>query len=109
MTDNTAGQAKNLVDDTARKAAELVDDTTKKAAELADQARHAVDDTVAAATEAIRKLDLETTAETAITSVRVLAAETADNVTAVYKRNPLLVIALGFVAAATIALLAKRR
>ena len=63
----------------------------------------------AAATEAIRKLDLETTAETAITSVRVLAAETADNVTAVYKRNPLLVISLGFLAAAAIALFAKRR
>ncbi|MGY4857690.1 hypothetical protein [Cryobacterium sp. AP23] len=98
MTDNTADQAHNFVDDTA-----------KKAGEIAEQARHAIDDTVAAATEAIRKLDLETTAETAITSARVLAAETADNVTSVYKRHPALIITLGFLAAAAIAIFAKRR
>lgn len=98
-----------MTDNTDKPAHDLIDDTVKKAGELADQARHAVDDTVAAATEAVRKLDLDTTADTAITSVRVLAAETADNVTSVYKRHPALVIALGFLAAAAIAIFAKRR
>lgn len=99
MTDNN----------TAETAHDIVDDATTKAGDLAETARHAVDDTVAAASEAIRKLDLDTAAETAITSVRVLAAETADNVTSVYKRHPALVITAVGVALAAIALLTKRR
>ena len=98
-----------MTDNTAKPAHDLVDDAVKKAGDLADQARHAVDDTVAAATEAVRNLDLDSTADAAITSVRVLAAETADNVATAYKRNPALVITLAFIAAAAIALLAKRR
>jgi hypothetical protein len=98
-----------MTDNTAKPAHDFIDDAAKKAGDLAEQARHAVDDTVAAATDAVRNFDLDTTADTAITSVRVLAAETADNVTSAYKRNPALVITIAFLAAAAIALLAKRR
>ena len=120
MSDNTAKQAHDLVDDAAKKAGDLadqarstVDETVKKAGEFANQARHTVDDAVSAATEAIHKLDLDGTADTAITSTRVLVAEAVDNITTAYKRNPALVLGLGSLAVAAVtavvAQLAKRR
>jgi CHASE3 domain sensor protein len=102
MTDNTDKPANDFVDDTVKKVGDLADDAAKKAGAFADQARHAVDDTVAAATEAVRNFDLDSTTDSVITSAQVLAAETADNVTAAYKRNPALVITLGTIAVATI-------
>jgi len=109
MTDNTAQQAHDLVEDTVTTAHDLVEDTVTKAGELADQARHAVDDTVATATAALR--DIDTTA--AIASAREFATDTFEKLSGAYKRNPTLVITLGSVAVAAVtglgALLAKRR
>jgi hypothetical protein len=103
MTDNTDKPANDFVDDTMKKVGDLADDAAKKAGDLADQARTAIDDSVAAATEAVRNFDLDSTTDSVITSAQVLAVETADNVAAAYKRNPALVITLGSIAVATIA------
>ena len=96
-------------DNTAQQAHDLVEDTVTKAGELADQARHAVDDTVATATAALREID--TTA--AVASAREFATETLEKLSAAYKRNPTLVITLGSVAVAAVtglgALVSRRR
>ncbi|POH70783.1 hypothetical protein C3B59_03695 [Cryobacterium zongtaii] len=98
-----------MTDNTAQQAHDLVEDTVTKAGELADQARHAVDDTVATATAALR--DIDTTA--AIASAREFATDTFEKLSDAYKRNPTLVVTLGSVAVAAVtglgALLAKRR
>ncbi|WP_104163543.1 hypothetical protein [Cryobacterium sp. N22] len=98
-----------MTDHTAQQAHDLVEDTVTKAGELADQARHAVDDTVATATAALREID--TTA--AIAAAREFATDTFEKLSGAYKRNPTLVITLGSVALAAVtglgALLAKRR
>ncbi|POH62561.1 MULTISPECIES: hypothetical protein [Cryobacterium] len=98
-----------MTDNTAQQAHDLVEDTVAKAGELADQARHAVDDTVATATAALR--DIDTTA--AIASAREFATDTFGKLSDAYKRNPTLVLTLGSVAVAAVtglgALLAKRR
>ncbi|MEC5184747.1 ABC-type transporter Mla subunit MlaD [Cryobacterium sp. MP_3.1] len=98
-----------MTDNTAQQAHDLVEDTVTKAGELADQARHAVDDTVATATAALR--DIDTTA--AIASAREFATDTFEKLSDAYKRNPTLVLTLGSVAVAAVtglgALLAKRR
>ena len=98
-----------MTDHTAQQVHDIVEDTVTKAGELADQARHAVDDTVATATAALREID--TTA--AIASAREFATDTLDKLSSAYKRNPTLVITLGSVAVAAVtglgALLSKRR
>ncbi|TFC01657.1 hypothetical protein E3O42_09805 [Cryobacterium adonitolivorans] len=98
-----------MTDNTTQQAHDLVEDTVAKAGELADQARHAVDDTVATATAALREIDTSA----AIASAREFATDTFDKLSDAYKRNPTLVITLGSVAVAAVtglgALLGKRK
>jgi hypothetical protein len=94
-----------MTDNTAQQAHDLVEDTVTKAGELADQARHAVDDTVATATAALR--DIDTTA--VIASAQEFAEGTFGKLSAAYKRNPALVITIGSAALVAVALLTKRR
>lgn len=109
MTDNTAQHAHDLADDAVDKASDFAEDAASKAGDLADQARHAIDDTVATATAALREIDTDA----AVTSVQKFATETFDKLAEAYKRNPTLVITLGAVAVAAVtglgALLGKRR
>jgi hypothetical protein len=100
-----------MSDKTAQHVHDLVEDAYAKATELAGQARNAVDGTVADAKAIIR--DLDGNSEAAITAAREFAGETADKVSAAYKRNPRQVLVIGAIAVAGFfalnAMAAKRR
>jgi predicted metal-dependent peptidase len=98
-----------MSDKSAQQIHDLVEDTVTKAAAVVDQARSVIDDTLTDAKSAIRDLD----DNDALTAVRVVAAESVDNVTSAYRRSPGRVIALGTLAVSAVALLglllSKRR
>jgi hypothetical protein len=98
-----------MSDKTAQHVHDLVEDAFTKATELADQARNAVDGTVADAKSVIRDLD----GDAAIAAAREFAGDTAEKVSAAYKRNPRQVLVIGAIAVAGFfalnAMAAKRR
>jgi hypothetical protein len=98
-----------MSDKTAQHVHDLVEDAFAKATELADQARNAVDGTVADAKSVIRDLD----GDAAIAAAREFAGDTAEKVSAAYKRNPRQVLVIGAIAVAGFfalnAMAAKRR
>jgi hypothetical protein len=98
-----------MSDKTAQHVHDLVEDAFAKATELADQARNAVDGTVADAKSVIRDLD----GDAAIAVAREFAGDTAEKVSAAYKRNPRQVLVIGAIAVAGFfalnAMAAKRR
>jgi hypothetical protein len=85
-----------MSDKTAQHVHDLVEDAFSKATEIAEQARTAVDGTVADAKAVIRDLD----GEAAVAAAREFAGDTADKVSAAYKRNPRQVLVIGATAVA---------
>jgi DNA-binding ferritin-like protein len=120
MTDNTARKAHDFAEDAAAQAGDLVDDIAARtdefagtaaatAGDLADQARRAVNDTINTAKSALDDVDTGAV----LASAQEFAAGARDKLSAAYKRNPALVIAVGSAALAAVAALgsalSKRR
>jgi hypothetical protein len=89
-------QRNTMSDKTAQHVHDLVEDAFSKATGIAEQARTAVDGTVADAKAVLRDLD----GDAAIAAARELAGDTAEKVSAAYKRNPRQVLVIGAIAVA---------
>jgi hypothetical protein len=85
-----------MSDKTAQHVHDLVEDAFSKATEIAEQTRTAVDGTVADSKAVIRDLD----GDAALAAAREFAGDTAEKVSAAYKRNPRQILVIGAIAVA---------